>query len=162
MDAARVAVVAAVAMLGHPALGQEHGAVSITPNMGDGQPLTIEVQNLSKLPVEMNGGTISFPSGSDPCVIELPAGITVEPAGSARVKLAENAEVLACLERSRGGAPTRLRHPFVLSDRQLMQPGTQAQLSEQTHLQQAAVSFKLKVGNQPETVSQATWHLSVE
>jgi hypothetical protein len=162
MGVARMAVMAAVAMLVQPALGQEHGAVLITPNMSDGQPLAIDVQNLSKLPVEINGGTISLASGPNPCVIELPAGISVGPATSARVKLAENAEVLACVARSRGGAPTRLVHPFVLSDRQLMQPGIQAQLSQQTQLQQAAVSFKLKVGNQPETVSQTTWHLSLE
>ncbi|MGB9368255.1 MAG: hypothetical protein WCE79_19815, partial [Xanthobacteraceae bacterium] len=127
-------------------------------------PLTVEIQNLSKLPLQLSGTTLRFGAGSPAtsCAIELPAGIAIGPAATEVVKLAEYETVRTCLQRVRGGAPARLVSPFVLSAQQMRQPESRASVPDQARLEEVAVSFGIAIGKQPPTSINTTWHLPVE
>jgi hypothetical protein len=164
MGSPQAAIVAVIMVCAAPALSQEQGVVRITPRLGAGQALTAEIQNLSKLTLQLSGTGLRFgAAGADgSCTIELPADVTIAPAATETVKLAENETVRTCLQRVRGGAPAQSVSPFVLSERQLRQPELRAAVPDQAQLQEVAVSFRITAGKQPPASISTTWHLPVQ
>jgi hypothetical protein len=93
-----VPVASAALLLYFPQIrAAELGAVEFAPKFGPGQPLTIEVRNLSKLPVRLNGAILKFPaSGSaSPCSLRVEIPAVIPPATLSTVNLAKNRDVLA-------------------------------------------------------------------
>jgi hypothetical protein len=161
MHIPKAAIVALVVTCAAPVLAQEQGTVRITPRLDAGQPLAAEIQNLSKLTVKISGAGLRF--GTDgACALELPTDITIGPAATETVKLAENDTVRTCLQRVRGGAPAQPVSPFVLSERQMRQPELRAAVPEHAQLQDVAVTFRIAAGKREPASVSTTWHLPVQ
>ena len=149
----------ALLLLTTPASAADNGAVVITPGMAAGQALSIEVQNLTKLPVRVSGGSLAF-AGAGSCTVALGADLAVPPAAIATATVADGAELLDCLQRQRQGRPTRLVAPFVLSERQLRTMAATDALAG-LELQPAEASFAIAIGPRPPVPTTMSWSLPV-
>lgn len=143
--------------------GAEQDVVQITPNFAADQPLTIEVRNLSKLPVRLIRTTLEFAPASSvqPCFLRLSTPVLVGPAGMTSIKLAENGDVMGCVRRARGVTSLRLTRPFILLGRGLPPSELRRLVPSRVQLQPVAVTFNYEIGSHPAT-SSMTWHFPVE
>jgi hypothetical protein len=151
------AIVASVLVCSSQARAPELGAVEITPKFGPSQPLSIEVRNLSKLPVRLRGATLQFAaSGSaSPCFLKLVKPVSIPPASMANVNLAENRDVLDCVQRAGRVPVSRLGGISALSERELA-AARAARLS-----QPVDVTVTFEVGKHPAT-SSVRWEFRPE
>jgi hypothetical protein len=137
------------------------GAVEFTPLMEPGKPLTIEVRNLSKLPVNLKQATLEFAApnaAGGPCRLSLPAPVSLGPAEMKIVSLGESSAVTRCMPQPATGGSARA---FVLKPRELT--GAQAPTRDLGNavLHPADLSYSFEIGGRPVT-DKATWLFAVE
>lgn len=104
---------------------EQLGTMSITPRFSPGQPLTVELRNLSKLPVQITSLTVRF-SGADPaspCTLTLPGAALVAPAATTSVRLADSDDVLKCMPDA---GPRLMSQPSASLSGSAERPGTGA------------------------------------
>lgn len=133
----------------------QQGAVEITPRFAPDRPLTIELHNLSKLPVRLTRATLRFAgSGDETCSFSLPDAVALGPTESKSIPLVAGSEVLKCV--TRGGTATAAQRWSVISAQELAKtPDTSGQNGAAP--QAADLDYKLEIGKR--AVSDRTiWH----
>ena len=75
------------------------GAVEFTPLMEAGKPLTVEIHNLSKLPVNLKQATLEFAAADagGPCRLSLTAPVSLGPAETKTISLGDSSAVARCM-----------------------------------------------------------------
>jgi hypothetical protein len=137
------------------------GAVEFTPLMEAGKPLTIEVRNLSKLPVNLKQATLEFAApnaASGPCRLSLAAPVSLSPAEMKTVSLGESSAVTRCMPQPATGGPARA---FVLKPRELTGAEAPARDLGNAVLHPADLSYSFEIGGRAVT-DKATWLFAVE
>jgi hypothetical protein len=135
----------------------EQRAVELTPRFAANKPLTVEVRNLSKLPVTLTEVTLHMATGASAagCTFALPGPVAVDPAGMQVVTLGANRDVLRCIPH-----PVT-KQASVIANRDLPRLAPRQRLIGSPVLHPTDVSYKLTIGKHT-LADQTTWHFAVE
>jgi hypothetical protein len=135
----------------------EQRAVELTPRFAANKPLTVEVRNLSKLPVTLTEVTLHMASGANAasCTFALPQAVAVDPAGMKVITLGNNKDVLRCIPH-----PVT-RQASVITNRDLPRLAPRQRLIGSPVLHPTDVTYKMDIGKHT-LADKTTWHFAVE
>ena len=139
----------------------EQGLVTFTPRVAADGSVTIELRNMSKLPVQVATANLKFAvaAGAQPCGVALPAAVTVGPAESMTVSLAAARDIGRCMPAP---APTGPPRRFtIVTSREFAAPATASARVAGGNLHPADLEYTLKIGDRSLTDT-TTWHLMAQ
>ncbi len=135
----------------------EQGLVTFTPLVAADGSVTVEVRNMSKLSVQVASANLRFAAidGAERCGLPLPAAVTVGPAESKVVPLANARNIGRCMPAPPvGGSPRRFS---VMTSREFAPSATASPRIAGGNLHPADLEYTLKIGDRSLTDS-TTWH----
>ena len=141
----------------------ESANLAVMPLIGPDRAPSIELQNLTKMPVRLDAATLTFAAaaGTQPCTLRLGAPVDIGLAAVALVRLAESNALADCL-RARAGPQTRPdARVVVVTERDLARPAPRRTIPDSARLQPADLEFSYVVGGMPAR-SSARWHFALE
>jgi hypothetical protein len=150
------------AALGAPSMAQAaQGAIEFTPLVTPGKPLTVEVRNLSKLPVNLKEANLEFAAGNaagPPCRMSLPAPVSLGPAEMKAITLGESDGVARCMPQPPGAAQARV---FVMRARELTSAQPVPADIGNAVLHPADLTYSIEIGGRA-FKEKATWLFGVQ
>lgn len=161
------AVVAAGSLLflAAAAARADQRSVELTPRFAPGEPLTVVVRNLSKLPVRLTGAKLEFAAARAPgtphCALSLPATISLGPAEMKTITLAANDDVMRCIGRT-GVAASQVHRAFAITARDLAERRRRGEVLAEAALHPADLTYRLEIGKKASMSEKTTWHFAAE
>jgi hypothetical protein len=138
----------------------EQGAVTFTPRLTEGQPLTVELRNLSKLPVRLTDGNLTFPRSTSAasCTFALTGPVELAPAEMKTVTLAARQDVARCAGQTDAVAPTE--RLSVMTEPEAARRDASLRAADKAGVP-AALGYRVEIGSH--TVGDSTnWHFAAE
>ena len=141
----------------------EYSGLRITPQLNADYDLTAELLNLSKLTLHVRVATVNVGTTATGarCDLQLPADVTIVPAGTIVMKFAEGPRLLECIKKAQGVEVKRLAAPLVLTEATVNLPSVRQRLPSQAKLQPIDVTVLLDVGERRSS-TKAQWHIPYE
>ena len=139
----------------------EQGAVLLLPRLAADNSLTVELRNLSKLPVQLTGASLQFAAsaGRAPCAVSLPGPVSIGPAETKTVPFATGREVGSCVPLP--GGSERSRRMSVLTTPEFARPERVPMRSPGANLHPADLAYTLRIGDRAVSDT-TTWHFAPE
>jgi hypothetical protein len=135
----------------------EQAAVELTPRFAANKPLTVEIRNLSKLPVTLHDVTLHLATGANaaPCTFAMAQSVALGPAQMKVITLGANRDVLRCIPH-----PVT-RQASVMTTRDLPRLAPRHRLAGNPLLHPADVNYRMDIGKRT-LADKTTWHFAVE
>ena len=140
----------------------EQGTLQFTPRLAADNSLTVELRNLSKLPIKLTGADLKFAAatvGAVPCAMSLPGAVSIGPAETKTVSLGAARDMGRCMPAPAG--PTGSRRLSVLTAREFAQPELRSARPAGGNLHPADLEYTLQIGDRTLTDT-TTWHFVAE